>query len=50
MSGVTSNVQAQLDNKMESVSVTTSDNGKFLRVVDGAWAAVVVDSVEDGEF
>jgi hypothetical protein len=33
-----------------SVPVTTSDNGKFMRVVDGAWAAVAIPNAEDGEF
>ena len=28
-------------------SVTTADNGKFLRVVNGAWAAATVPSVEE---
>ena len=31
-------------------SVTTSDNGKFMRVVDGAWAAVALANAEDGGF
>lgn len=31
-------------------SVTTSDNGKFLRVVDGAWAAVAVPNAEEASF
>lgn len=31
-------------------SVTTSDNGKFLRVVDGAWAATTVQSAEEVSF
>lgn len=31
-------------------SVSTADNGKFLRVVDGAWAAVTVDSAEGVSF
>ena len=33
-----------------TVPVTTSDNGKFMRVVNGAWAAVAVPNAEDGEF
>ena len=33
-----------------NVPVTSDDNGKFMRVVDGAWAAVAVSNVEDGEF
>jgi hypothetical protein len=35
---------------MPNVSVTITDNGAFLRVVNGAWAAVVLPNVEDGEF
>lgn len=31
-------------------SVTTADNGKFLRVVDGAWAAAAVPSAEGVSF
>ena len=31
-------------------SVTTRDNGKFLRVVNGAWGAVSVPDAEGGSF
>lgn len=31
-------------------AVTTDDNGKFLRVVNGAWAAVVLPNAEGGAF
>lgn len=31
-------------------AVTTSDNGKFLRVVNGAWAAVALENAEGGNF
>lgn len=31
-------------------SVTTADNGKFLRVVNGAWAAESLPSAEGGSF
>nr|DAM60384.1 MAG TPA: hypothetical protein [Bacteriophage sp.] len=31
-------------------SVTTADNGKFLRVVNGAWAAVTIDNANGGSF
>lgn len=31
-------------------SVSTADNGKFLRVVNGAWSAVTVDSAEGVSF
>ena len=35
----------------ESVpSVTTADNGKFLRVVNGAWAAVAIANANGGSF
>ena len=32
------------------VAVTSNDNGKFMRVVNGVWAAVAVPNAEDGEF
>lgn len=31
-------------------AVSASDNGKFLRVSNGAWAAEAVPNAEDGEF
>lgn len=31
-------------------AATADDNGKFLRVVDGAWAAVAVDMAEEASF
>ena len=31
-------------------TVTTADNGKFLRVVSGAWAAATVDNANGGSF
>lgn len=31
-------------------SVTTADNGKFLRVVNGAWAAAAIDNANGGSF
>ena len=34
----------------EIPSVTTSDNGKFLRVVSGAWAAVEIANANGGSF
>lgn len=34
----------------EVPTVTTSDNGKFLRVVDGAWAAVMIANANGGSF
>mgnify|MGYP003418854942 CR=1 FL=1 len=33
-----------------SEEVTTEDNGKFLRVVDGAWTAVFVPNAEEASF
>ena len=33
-----------------NVSVTTADNGKFLRVVNGAWAAATVDNANGVSF
>lgn len=34
----------------ELPAVTTSDNGKFLRVVNGAWAAVEIANANGGSF
>lgn len=34
----------------EVPAVTTADNGKFLRVVNGAWAAVEVSNANGGSF
>ena len=34
----------------EIPSVTASDNGKFLRVVSGAWAAVSISDAHGGSF
>lgn len=34
----------------EVPSVTTADNGKFLRVVSGAWAAVEIANANGGSF
>lgn len=31
-------------------TVTTTDNGKFLRVVNGAWAAAAIDNANGGSF
>ena len=36
--------------EMVSVSVTTNDNGKFLRVVNGVWAAATVDNANGVSF
>lgn len=35
---------------MPAVSVTTADNGKFLRVVNGAWAAATVENANGVSF
>ena len=35
---------------MAPIPVTASDNGKFLRVVSGAWAAVEIDNANGGSF
>ena len=34
----------------EVPTVTASDNGKFLRVVNGAWAAVAIPNANGGSF
>ena len=34
----------------EVPAVTTADNGKFLRVVNGAWAAVEIANANGGSF
>lgn len=34
----------------ELPDVTTSDNGKFLRVSNGAWAAVTITNANGGSF
>ena len=39
-----------LDNKIDTVPVTSADNGKFLRVVDGKWAAATVLNAEEASF
>lgn len=35
---------------MAPVAVTSADNGKFLRVVSGAWAAAAIDNANGGSF
>lgn len=37
-------------NEKELPAVTTSDNGKFLRVVSGAWAAVSISDANGVSF
>lgn len=45
------NVQAHMaNNDIHVPAVTASDNGKFLRVVDGAWAAVEIANADGGSF
>ena len=39
-----------LSGKQDKIPVTTSDNGKFLRVVNGAWAAATVDNANGVSF
>ena len=36
--------------RKELPTVTTSDNGKFLRVVSGAWAAAEIANANGGSF
>lgn len=51
-SDLAGDVQTSLD-KADSainVSVTTADNGKFLRVVNGVWAAATVDNANGVSF
>lgn len=35
---------------MAPIPVTASDNGKFLRVANGAWAAVEIANANEGSF
>ena len=35
---------------MAPVAVTSADNGKFMRVVSGAWAAAAIDNANGGSF
>ena len=43
--GADGNAEAQ-DMPSDMPEVTTADNGKFLRVVDGAWAAATIANAE----
>lgn len=46
----TADGQEWKDAAKELPNVTTSDNGKFLRVVNGAWAAVEIPNANGGSF
>ena len=46
----TANGQEWKDAAKELPAVTASDNGKFLRVVSGAWAAVSIANANGGSF
>ena len=51
-SDLASDVQASLGKADSAVNVpvTTADNGKFLRVVNGVWAAATVDNANGVSF
>ena len=51
-SDLASDVQTSLDkaDSAVNVSITTLDNGKFLRVVNGVWAAATVDNANGVRF
>lgn len=46
----TANGQEWKDAAKELPAVTASDNGKFLRVVNGAWAAAEIANANGGSF
>ena len=46
----TADGQEWKDATKERPNVTTADNGKFLRVVSGAWAAVEIANANGGSF
>ena len=46
----TADGQEWKDAAKELPNVTTADNGKFLRVVNGAWAAVEIPNANGGSF
>ena len=46
----TADGQEWKDAAKELPEVTTADNGKFLRVVSGAWAAVEIPNANGGSF
>ena len=41
---------AAAEDKKELPSVSTSDNGKFLQVVNGVWTAVTIPDANGGSF
>ena len=43
-------VYEAIESKETMIKVTSDDNGKFIRDVDGQWAAVAMPSAEEGEF
>lgn len=43
-------IKTLINGKMQAVSVTSDDNGKFLRVVDGVWAAATVPNANGERF
>ena len=43
-------IKALINGKMPAVSVTSDDNGKFLRVVHGVWAAATVPNANGESF
>ena len=43
-------IKTLINGKMQAVSVTSDDNGKFLRVVNGAWAAATVPNANGERF
>ena len=43
-------IKTLINGKMQAVSVTSDDNGKFLRVVDGVWAAATVPNANGESF
>lgn len=51
-SDLASDVQTSLDkaDSAVNVAVTTADNGKFLRVVNGVWAAAIIDNANGVSF
>jgi hypothetical protein len=44
------NLRAQIPTDAELPHVTTDDNGAFLRVADGKWAAVMIPNAEEATF